>query len=169
MTEQKEPAIHFRMIEEKDNGKIARLIRETFREFHAPLQDSVYDDPVTDNLYRFFKRDKAAYWVIEQGNDIKGGCGFYPTNGLPKNCAELVKFYFDPEIRGKGLASKLISMVEKEAARSGYTQLYIESFPQFQHAVAFYQHKGFKKLPGRLGHSGHTATTIHLIKNISQE
>ena len=41
-----------------------------------------------------------------------------------------------------------------------------KSFPQFQNAVSLYERKGFRHLESRLGSSGHTATTIHMIKDI---
>lgn len=49
-----------------------------------------------------------------------------------------------------------------EGVNAGYTHLYIESFPEFADAVKMYARHGFVEQPSRLGHSGHTATTIHM-------
>ena len=159
--------ITIRPIEEKDNKEIAALIRKVFDEFDAPKTESVYSDPLTDRLFQsFYQHPRAGYWVVEYNGSIVGGCGFYPTEGLDTDCAEIVKFYLSPLLRGKKVGSALLNMVEEKAQESGYKQLYIESFPQFQNAVSLYERKDFRHLESRLGNSGHTATTIHMIKNI---
>ena len=53
-----------------------------------------------------------------------------------------------------------------EAKKRGYKQLYIESFPHFHNAVSLYERKGFVHLDSRIGNSGHSATTIHMLKDI---
>lgn len=159
--------ITIRPIEEKDNKEIAALIRKVFEEFDAPKTESVYSDPLTDRLFQsFYQHPRTGYWVVEYNGSIVGGCGFYPTEGLDTDCAEIVKFYLSPLLRGKKVGSVLLNMVEEKAQESGYKQLYIESFPQFQNAVSLYERKGFRHLESRLGNSGHTATTIHMIKDI---
>ncbi|KAA5416959.1 GNAT family N-acetyltransferase [Bacteroides cellulosilyticus] len=161
--------ITIRPIEEKDNKEIAALIRKVFEEFDAPKTESVYSDPLTDRLFQsFYQHPRAGYWVVEYNSNIVGGCGFYPTEGLDTDCAEIVKFYLSPLLRGKKVGSALLNMVEEKAQESGYKQLYIESFPQFQNAVSLYERKDFRHLESRLGNSGHTATTIHMIKNIQE-
>ena len=117
-------------------------------------------------LYQQFKNPNSEYWVVEYHNKILGGCGFYPTEGLATTCAELVKFYLSPLLRGNGIGSYLFNMVEERAKKAGYQELYIESFPNFREAVTLYEKKGFKHLPSSLGNSGHSATTIHMIKNL---
>ena len=158
--------IIIRPIEEKDNEKLAKLIRTVFEEFDAPRNQSVYSDPTTDRLYQYFNRQEAKYWVAVWKDMIVGGCGFYPTNGLPNGCCEVVKFYLSSSIRGKGIGSRLLLLTEEQARKDGYKQLYIETFPCFRAAVHLYDKMGFKELYARLGNSGHTATTIHMIKEI---
>jgi putative acetyltransferase len=41
--------------------------------------------------------------VAEIDNEIVGCCGIYPANGLPRNCAELVKVYLAARSGGKGI------------------------------------------------------------------
>lgn len=158
--------IVIRPIEEKDNEGLAKLIRMVFEEFEAPRCESVYSDPTTDRLYQYFNRPNAKYWVAVWKDTIVGGCGFYPTHGLPDGCCEVVKFYLSSSIRGKGVGSQLLLLTEEQAKEAGYKQLYIETFPCFRAAVHLYDKMGFKYLDARLGNSGHTATTIHMIKDI---
>ena len=151
-----------RPIEQNDQEPLARLIRSVFVEYGAPLVNTVYDDPRTCHIWESLHGKNAGYWVIDEDGEVMGGCGFYPTEGLPEGYAELIKLYLSPVVRGKGYGSKLFSMVINEARKSGYTHLYIESFPEFADAVKMYARYGFVELPSRLGHSGHTATTIHM-------
>lgn len=86
-----------RPIEEKDNKEIATLIRKVFEEFDAPKTESVYSDPLTDRLFQsFYQHPRTGYWVVEYNGSIVGGCGFYPTEGLDTDCAEIVKY--NPQI-----------------------------------------------------------------------
>lgn len=155
-----------RQIRLEDNEQMAKVIRAAFVELGAPLVHTVYDDPRTDSIFQKFQRKDAEYWVIDIDGQVLGGCGYFPTEGLPAGMAEVVKFYFSSSIRGKGYGHKLLSLIEERAKASGYTQLYIESFPEFSRAVNMYYRAGFKPIPNRLGNSGHTATTIHVVKTI---
>ena len=153
---------NIRPIVQKDQEPLARLIRSVFEEYGAPLVNTVYDDPRTLHVWESLQGVNSRYWVIDEDGEVMGGCGFYPTEGLPEGYAELVKFYLSPKVRGKGYGSKLFSLVIDEARKAGYTNLYIESFLEFADAVKMYGRHGFVELPERLGHSGHTATTAHM-------
>ena len=153
---------NIRPIVQKDQEPLARLIRSVFEEYGAPLVNTVYDDPRTLHVWESLQGVNSGYWVIDEDGEVMGGCGFYPTEGLPEGYAELVKFYLSPKVRGKGYGSKLFSLVIDEARKAGYTNLYIESFLEFADAVKMYGRHGFVELPERLGHSGHTATTAHM-------
>ncbi len=156
-----------RKIQKSDNDQLAFLIRAIFDEFDAPKENSVYTDKETDALFELFSTNKCAeYFVAEHNGKILGGCGYFPTTGLPQNCAEIVKFYLCPEARGMKIGAKLFTLTEERAKAAGYKQLYIESFPQFANAVSMYKKNGFSEFSHRLGNSGHTATTIHMIKEI---
>lgn len=152
----------FRPIEMADQQPLARLIRSVFEEYGAPLVNTVYDDPRTWHICETMKKERAGYWVIDAEGEVMGGCGFYPTEGLPEGYAELVKFYISPLARGKGYGSRLFRLVIAEARKAGYKHLYIESFPEFADAVKMYARHGFTELSSRLGNSGHLATTIHM-------
>lgn len=158
---------NIRKIECRDDGAILSIAKRCFEEFGAPLTGSVYCDPRMEHLSREFERDDAEYWVIEDENkEVLGGAGFFPTEGLPEEMAEVVKLYFSPKLRGKGFGHKMLSMVENRAKVHGYKRLYIESFPEFSKAVSLYEKFGFHRLSHALGNSGHPAVTIWMEKNI---
>jgi len=153
-------------VKESDNKALAILIRAAFEEHDAPKEGTVYSDPTTDNLYGLFKDTRSVLWVVEEESEILGCCGIYPTQGLPTGCAELVKFYLRPGARGKGIGRALMQQCLDSAAELGYSQLYIESMPEFANAVSMYEKLGFKKLTAPLGKSGHTSCDIWMLKQL---
>lgn len=159
-------SVVFRNIEERDNTKIAELIRTVFREFNIHRPGTVYFDPTTDNLFALFSAEGAEYWIAEENNIIIGGCGIYPTPGLPEGCAEMVKFYLSASSRGKGTGWLLMEKSFESARRYGYRQLYLESLPELSKAISLYERAGFKFLTGPMGNSGHFGCKIWMLKDL---
>ncbi|NTW23301.1 MAG: GNAT family N-acetyltransferase [Lentimicrobium sp.] len=158
--------LKIRQIEEKDNLALAKMIRRVFEEHDAPRSGTVYSDPTTDNLYALFQTPASVLWVAEVEGEIAGCCGIYPSEGLDKNCAELVKYYLAKEARGKGIGKELMLKSEESAREFGYTQLYIESLPHFAKAVSIYAKQGFENLDQPLGTSIHTTCNIWMLKQL---
>lgn len=159
-------SINIRPIQEKDNQELASLIRTVFREFKIDKPGTVYTDPTTDALYAVFQHPKSAYFIAEENGIMLGGCGVYPTEGLPEGCAELVKFYLSANARGKGIGYLLMQQSIKSAKTLGYKQLYLESFPELSKAVSMYEKSGFRPLDHSLGNSGHYACNIWMLKDL---
>jgi putative acetyltransferase len=82
------------------------------------------------NLYGLFKKKDSVLWVGEVDGIIAGCCGIYPTEGLPKGFAELVKFYMLLIARGKGLRKALMDQSIVSAKEIGYQNLYLEKSSQ---------------------------------------
>ncbi|PKV66443.1 GNAT family N-acetyltransferase [Pontibacter ramchanderi] len=155
-----------RPIQPSDTEPLATLIRKVFREFKIDKPGTVYTDPTTDALYELFRQPRSAYFVAEENGTILGGCGVYPTEGLPEGCAELVKFYLAAEARGMGIGNQLMQQSIAAAREFGYTQLYLESFPELAKAVSMYEKAGFRPIPHALGNSGHYACNIWMLKDL---
>lgn len=155
-----------RPISDKDNEKLAEIIRSVLAEFKANRPGTVYFDPTTDDLYSLFKRDKAMYWVAEMENEIVGGAGIYPTENLPDGCCELVKLYLTPATRGLGLGRALIEKCFETAISNGYTQMYLETMPELRIAMGLYEKCGFEYLKGPLGNSGHFGCDLWMLKQL---
>jgi len=158
--------IIYRNIKEKDNKELADLIRSVFREFNIDRPGTVYYDPTTDNLYELFRLTGSVYWIAEEKGTMAGGCGIYPTPGLPEGCAELVKFYLLSTWRGKGIGRMLMEKCFESARQIGYTQLYLESLPELSKAVSMYLKSGFRHIPHALGNSGHFGCNIWMVKDL---
>jgi len=155
-----------RPIEKKDNRELAELIRRVFREFKIEKPGTVYFDPTTDDLFSLFITPGSEYWIAEENGAIIGGCGVFPTPGLPDGCAELVKLYLSESLRGRGIGWQLMSKTFDSARRLGYSQLYLESLPELGKAINLYERAGFITIPGALGNSGHFGCTIWMVKDL---
>jgi putative acetyltransferase len=160
-------SITIRNIQPEDNVELARIIRESLVEFGVPKIGSVYSDPDTDRLFQLFEEARAScYFVAEEDGQLIGGCGIYPTPGLPAGYAELVKLYLTTATRGRGIGKMMMDKCYEAAKELGYTHLYLESFPQLAKAVSVYKKAGFKPLEGPMGNSGHFAVTIWMLKEL---
>lgn len=158
--------IRYRHLIQEDNKSIAELIRSVFREFGIARPGTVYFDPTTDDLFALFSTPGSEYWVAEDNGKIIGGCGVYPTPGLPDGCAELQKLYLLSSCRGKGTGRALMEKTFESARQLGYTQLYLESLPELGRAISLYEKAGFRNIPGPLGNSGHFGCTIWMVKEL---
>lgn len=158
--------ITLRNLEERDNKVLADLIRTVFREFKIDRPGTVYFDPTTDDLFKLFETPGSIYWVAEEKDKMVGGCGIYPTPGLPMGCAELVKFYLLAPWRGKGIGRMLMEKCFESAGKLGYSRLYLESLPELEKAVSMYIKAGFRHIPHALGNSGHFGCNIWMLKDL---
>ncbi|UYQ91538.1 GNAT family N-acetyltransferase [Chitinophaga horti] len=154
----------YRTIRKEDNEHLAVIIRAGIAEFDVPTEGTAYTDPTTDDLFTLFQAPGSAYTVAEEHGLILGGCGVYPTAGLPGGYAELVRFFLAAEARGKGIGRLLMERTFDMARELGYTHLYIESFPEMKKAVGMYEKAGFNYLDKALGNSGHYACNVWMVK-----
>ena len=103
-----EQAVNIRPIQSSDNNALAKIIRDTMKEFGVNRPHTVFFDPTTDKLFELFQKKRSVYNVATINNEIVGGAGIYPTDGLPDDTCELVKMYLLPKARGMGLGRMLI-------------------------------------------------------------
>lgn len=156
-----------RRIQSQDDQAIAQLIRSPFDEYRMETKHTVYDDDATDHQYEVFSKcARSVLWVADDGGYVVGSCGIYPTYGLPKDWCEVVKFYVDKRMRGKGIGMQLFQRALQSAVTLGYHTAYLETFPEFASAVGMYKRFGFKDVYHQMGRSGHTATSIWMTKQL---
>lgn len=150
----------------RDNAEIAGIIRSVLTEFGADKPGTVFTDPTTDDLFSLFQEPRSVYYVAEENGKLLGGCGIYPTEGLPDGCTELVKLYLAADGRGRGTGKQLMETCAGAARSLGFTELYLETLPELHIAVGLYEKCGFAYLPGPYGNSGHYACNIHMLKKL---
>lgn len=155
-----------RPIVPEDNVTIARLIRAVLTEFNANKPGTVFTDPTTDQLFELFREPKSHYFIALLDDEIVGGCGIFPTKGMPLGCTELVKLYVSDKVRGQGVGKNLMEICFIQARKEGYTEIYLETLPELHIAVGLYEHLGFKYLDKPYGDSGHFACDLWMAKGL---
>jgi len=154
-------------IQPQHNVAIATIIRAALKEFNANKPGTVYFDATTDALFELFNANtKSKYFVALQNNEVVGGAGIFPTEGLPNDTCELVKMYLHPSVRNIGLGKLMIAQCIATAKAMGFKKIYLETLPELNKAVKVYEAFGFNYLPQPLGNSGHTGCDIWMIKDI---
>lgn len=159
-------SIIIRPIAAGDNATIASIIRATLEEFKANHPGTVYYDETTDRLSEVFKTAKSKYWIAFDGDQMLGGAGIYPTDGLPEDTCELVKLYLLPAARGKGIGKMLMEQCHAAAKSLGFKKIYLETMPELTNAIPLYERLGYQYLKGALGNSGHFGCELHMLKEL---
>lgn len=158
--------ITIREIQPKDNAAMAVILKTSLEEFGLNIPGTAYFDESTNHLYESFRVSGSKYYVAEQGNEILGGVGLYPSNGLPEDTVELVKMYLGSAHRGKGLGKILMQKCIALAEELGYKNIYLESMPELSAAVSAYEKLGFKLLDKQIGNTGHYSCSIWMLYTI---
>jgi putative acetyltransferase len=156
-----------RLIQVEDNQQLSHVIKRSLEEFDVARPGTVYTDKSTDSLYELFEEYQAPYFVlVDDLNVVQGGCGLFPTDGLPDGYIEIVKLYLAPQARGKGWGEKLLLECIDEAKRRSYNYVYLETLTELSFAVKLYQKVGMTKLDGAKGDSGHFACSLWFEKKL---
>jgi putative acetyltransferase len=161
--------VTYRRLEKGDNPIIGALIRTILEEFHIDRPGTAYTDPATDDLFSLFAEPRSVYYVAQRDGIIVGGCGIFPTNGLPGDCTELVKYYVLAEVRGQGIGKKLMELCIQKARQFGYTRLYLETVPELGDAIRIYEKAGFEHISNAMGNSGHYFCDVWMLKDLGNK
>ncbi|MDR3712135.1 MAG: GNAT family N-acetyltransferase [Puia sp.] len=159
--------IAIRLLQSGDNKAMAAIIRSALAEFGANKPGTVYYDETTDHLSGLFAGvPKSIYYVALVNEQLAGGGGIYPSDGLPEDTCELVKMYLAPAARGLGLGRALIEKCLQTAKDTGFRRVYLETMPELKKAVSVYEKFGFRFLDGPLGNTGHFGCGIWMLKDL---
>lgn len=158
--------ITIREIQPQDNAAMAIILKRSLEEFGLNIPGTAYFDESTNHLYESFQVAGSKYFVAEQGNEILGGVGLYPSKGLPEDTVELVKMYLALAHRGKGLGKILMQKCIGLAEELGYKNIYLESMPELSAAVSAYENLGFRMLDKPIGDTGHYSCSIWMLYTI---
>jgi putative acetyltransferase len=155
-----------RVIQQKDNASIAKVIRDIFHELEAPKVGTAYADPILDTLYEVYQSSRSVYYVVELDGKVLGGCGVAPLENAEVSVCELQKMYFAPEIRGTGFAEKIIEKCLECAKNQGFELCYLETLSFMTAAQKLYKRMGFEHIEGPMGNTGHNSCEVWMTKKI---
>jgi len=87
-------------------------------------------------------------FVVAYDADTPVGCG--AVRVIAAGIAEIKRMYVVPSVRGRGIARRMLEMLEGEARALGVTKLMLETGTQQPEAIALYSKTGFS-LTGPFG------------------
>lgn len=155
-----------RAIEIGDNSATANVIRSVLLEFGAPKVGTAYEDKALDAMFENYKKDKAAFFVVEENGKVIGCGGISQLDNYSGNVCELQKMYFLPVARGRRLGTKMIDLCLNTAKEFGYEQCYLETMSYMEAAQKLYKRYGFEYLEGSIGDTGHYSCGVHMILDL---
>lgn len=94
---------------------------------------------------QFNKIDKIKHAVIALENDIPMGCGAIKEFSL--DTMEIKRMFTSPNGRKKGVATTVLSELEKWATELGYKNCVLETGVRQADAISLYQKCGYKSIP----------------------
>lgn len=153
-----------RLIEEKDNQEVEKLIRDCLLEYDANKPGCAWEDSHLGMFYQVYQPENMQYLVVEKDGHVVGGCGIGPVEGKEGIC-ELQKMYCYKEVRGTGIAQQLLDL-SLTFAKKYYQRCYLETFENMVAANKFYQKNGFQLLKEPLVKGPHYACDCWYIKDL---
>jgi GNAT superfamily N-acetyltransferase len=94
---------------------------------------------------QFNKIDKIKYCIVAYENDNPISCG--AIKEFAPNIMEVKRMYTIPGSRGKGIATKILTELEKWATELFYEKCILETGKRQSEAVALYKKNGYKLIP----------------------
>ena len=88
------------------------------------------------------KQPNVLFAVARGADGAALGCG---AMVVTPEFAEVKRMYVRPEARGQGLARRMLSLLEQEAARRGSTLYTLETGPSQPEAIALYERLGYQR------------------------
>tara|TARA_B100000029_G_scaffold205120_1_gene203077 strand:+ start:52 stop:528 length:477 start_codon:yes stop_codon:yes gene_type:complete len=158
--------VNIREVKKADNFELATLLRKILIEMGVPKKGTAFEDPEIDSIYETYNYPRSKYFIVEQGNIIKGGAGISQLKNEAFEICELQKMYFDISMRGKGIGSIMIEKCLKFAKDNKFSLCYIETMPNMLDAQKLYLKYGFEYIDSPMGNTGHSACPIWMTKSL---
>ena len=95
--------------------------------------------------HQFNKIDIIKHAVVLYDNQKPLGCG--AIKEFDATAMEVKRMYTSPESRGKGIATKILSELEKWTEELSYEKCVLETGKRQPEAIQLYTKSGYKKIP----------------------
>lgn len=94
--------------------------------------------------------------VARMNGALAGGVGVRPIGDPVEHLGEVKRLWVRPDLRRAGVATALMSDVERRARERGFHQLYLETGQKQPEAIALYRSSGWRQVeefpPGAFTH-----------------
>jgi RimJ/RimL family protein N-acetyltransferase len=132
-----------RAVRDTDADALSGLIAAAYGEYPGCVLDLPGVDADLCAPATVAARRAGPWWVVEQDGRIVASIGAGPLR--PDGHVELKRLYLAPEVRGRGLATRLVALVEGHARNVGATTIDLWSDTRFAAAHRRYEQLGFRR------------------------
>lgn len=87
-----------------------------------------------------------ALWLAYDDDAVAGCVALRALPAIGPRASEVKRLYVRPAYRGAGVAGALMDALEAHARRAGYDAVYLDSRPDFQTAIRFYERRGYESV-----------------------
>ena len=94
---------------------------------------------------QFNKIDKIKHVVVVYENGKPLGCGAMKKHG--EHAMEIKRMYVLPDVRNKGIATRILTELEKWAAELFFSTCVLETGKRQPEAIALYRKNGYRPIP----------------------
>jgi GNAT superfamily N-acetyltransferase len=111
----------------------------------TPLDPSMFEPPSGRYLIVYDERERPVAtggWRSRSTDD----------SGYTDGDAELKRMYVVPDVRGRGLARRVLAALEEDARAAGRSRMVLETGDQQPEAIALYLSSGYELSPVKFGH-----------------
>lgn len=124
------------------------LLEDLEREYDARYGIEVFGEPASVELNRYpeagFTAPDGAFLLLLNDAAVPVSGGAFMR--YDDRTAEFKRIWTRPDLRGRGLAKRVLVALEEQAARQGYERVYLTTGPRQPEAVALYLGAGYTPL-----------------------
>ena len=119
--------------------EVQALVKQALADLGERYGSSGDDTPVGPHD---FDPPTGAFFVASDGDDLVGCAGWR----LHGSDAELKRMYTSPVARGRGLARKLLMVIEDSARAAGLHRVILETGDRQPEAIGLYESAGYERI-----------------------
>ncbi|WP_310632626.1 GNAT family N-acetyltransferase [Paraburkholderia sp.] len=124
------------------------LFEELEYEYRSRYEDVIPAQELRNEMTRYadelFAPPKGAFVLLLRGETAVAGGAFMPH--ADAGTAEFKRIWASRALRRQGLARRVLGELENEAARLGYTRVFLGTGPRQPEAISLYTHSGYTLL-----------------------
>ena len=105
-----------------------------------PQDEPVLNDDMLDIEKNYYGRNDVFYLAIDEYDNVIGMIG---THTVSSEDLWLKRFFVAPHLKGEGIGSQLLAVIEAYASDKNIANLYTRFVYWYKEAKLFYQAKGF--------------------------
>ena len=148
------PSPVLREVADGDAAGLIALVGACYADYPGCVLDVDGEAPWLRAMATWAGERDGRVWVADQDGEVVGSIGVLPTRLRPQEAGlsgraplELINLYVAHRARRRGLAARLIGLVEAEAWRRGADAVELWSDTRFLDAHRLYARLGYRRLP----------------------